>query len=67
MESASQTEAFITLKDHKPNFYAAPSTRLINPNKAEIGVASKAFIEKIVKSMRAKAGNNQWTNGPVMW
>ena len=35
--ATSEKEAFITLKDHKPNFRSHPSCRLINPRKTEIG------------------------------
>ena len=37
----AKLEAFITLKDHKPNFANNPTCRLINPAKAEIGQISK--------------------------
>ena len=42
-----EKEAFITLKDHKPNFQDHPSCRLINPSKPEIGVISKHILDEI--------------------
>ena len=34
-------ETFITLKDHKDNFFNKPSCRLINPTKKKLGKISK--------------------------
>ena len=36
-------EAFITLKDHKPNLANNPTCRLINPAKSEMGKISNKF------------------------
>ena len=41
------SEAYITVKDHKEDFNAKPSFRLINPSKQEIGKISKQLIEDI--------------------
>ena len=41
MDALSSKNAFITLKDHKPNFQNKPTCRLINPTKLEIGIVSK--------------------------
>ena len=35
-----RSETFITLKDHKDNFYNKPSSRLINATKNELGETS---------------------------
>ena len=40
----SRMEASITLKDTKPNFREAPSCRLINPTKSEIGKVAKQIL-----------------------
>ena len=37
VNTTAKQEAFITLKDHKPNFANNPTCRLINPVKSEIG------------------------------
>ena len=41
INTTAKREAFITLKDHKPNFANNPTCRLINPAKSEIGKISK--------------------------
>ena len=51
VETMAKRDAFITLKDHKPNFNNAPTCRLINPTKSEIGRISKEILQKIVKSV----------------
>ena len=48
----SRRQAFITMKDHKPNFQNTPSCRFINPTKTEIGIVSKQILEKIVSAVR---------------
>ena len=40
IDTVPKSEAFITLKDHKDNFNNNPQTRLINPNKSQIGKVS---------------------------
>ena len=55
-------KAFITLKDHKPNFGNNPKCRLINPAKSEIGMISKKCLDKINKVIRSKANLHQWRN-----
>ena len=42
-----RSEIFITVKDHKDNFYNKPSCHLINPIKKELGKISKKIIEQI--------------------
>ena len=58
----SKKEAFITLKDHKPNFNNKPTCRLLNPTKPEIRKISKQKIAKIVKIVKEKTNFNQWKN-----
>ena len=48
IQQLSEKEAFITLKDHKPNFRNTPSCRLINPAKSKMGHISKARLENFV-------------------
>ena len=52
--------AFITLKDHEPNFNTNPKCRLINPSKSELGKISKFLIEKVNTIIRDKSLVNQW-------
>ena len=44
IDALSSKSAFITLKDHKPNFQTKPSCRLINPTKSEIGIVCKKIL-----------------------
>ena len=39
--------AYITLKDHKPDFETRPSVRLINPRKPELGKIAMKILDKI--------------------
>ena len=55
-------EAFITLKDHKPNFQNNPSCRLINPSKSEIGKISKNILDRVNKKIIEATSMNQWKN-----
>ena len=65
----AKREAFLTLKDHKPNFRNKPSCRLINPCKPELGKISKQIVEKIVHDVKSKTNLNQWknTNDVINW
>ena len=59
----SKKQAFISLKDHKPNFVNKPTCRLLNPTKPELGKISKQLISSIVKSVKEKQpALNQWIN-----
>ena len=61
------TECFITLKDHKPNFENHPKTRLINPSKNEIGRLSKVILDDINRKVQDALGVNQWkSTGKVL-
>jgi uncharacterized protein YcbX len=58
----AKREAFITLKDHKPNFDNKPTCRLINPTKSEIGKISKHILDRINKKIIECTSINQWKN-----
>ena len=60
VETMAKRDAFITLKDHKPNFNNAPTCRLINPTKSVIGRISKEILQKIVKSVAISTYVNLW-------
>ena len=60
--STSKREAFLTLKDHKPNFINNPTFRLLNPTKQELGKVSKQKLEKIVKVVKEKSKLLLWKN-----
>lgn len=62
VEVMSKAEAYITIKDHKPDFQNKQSFRLINPNKRNIGKVCKIILEAINYKIRAKLKYNQWRN-----
>ena len=62
IDSIAKKDAFVTLKDHKPNFSNRPTCRLINPSKSEIGKVSKQILERINKKVVTKTKVNQWKN-----
>ena len=62
IEKLAEREAFITLKDHKPEFHAHPTCRLINPSKSEIGIISKRILDEINTIIIQKTQINQWKN-----
>ena len=44
MEVYTDTDCFITVKDHKENFRSSPKCRLINPAKTDLGKISKQIL-----------------------
>ena len=62
VDTTANKDAFITLKDHKPNFTNKPTCRLINPTKSEIGKVSKGILEGINSSITKTRNFNQWKN-----
>ena len=46
IEKLQETEAYITIKDHKEDFPNI-SCRLINPSKSSIGKISKVILDEI--------------------
>ena len=66
IEKIAKKFAFITLKDHKPNFYNNPKCRLTNPAKSEVGVIGKSFLEKINTSVREGSSLTQWRDSSAV-
>ena len=62
IDVTAEKQAFVTLKDHKPNFRNNPTCRLINPAKPEIGKISKQILEKIKTDVKTATKLNQWKN-----
>ena len=62
IEKIPESEAFITLKDHKQNFMNQPTCRLINPSKSEIGIISQTILQRINKEVRKATNLLQWRN-----
>ena len=55
-----ETEAYITIKDHKDEFPNKIPCRLINPSKSNIGKISKAILDTINKNVVRSTEINQW-------
>ena len=51
----STTGAYVTVKDHKDNFYAKMPCRLINTAKADIQKASKVILQNANKENRIQS------------
>ena len=62
VDITAKREAFITLKDHKPNFADKPTCRLINPTKSEVGKISKQILDRVNAKVIAATAINQWKN-----
>ena len=62
VDATASKDAFITLKDHKPNFANKPTCRLINPTKSEIGKVSKKILDRINSTIAKKHNFHQWKN-----
>ena len=63
MEKLESSEAYIiTVKDHKENFNANPTFRLINPSKQDIGRVSKQLLDGINQELLSCTSVNQWKN-----
>ncbi|KAL9966535.1 hypothetical protein ACROYT_G024623 [Oculina patagonica] len=69
IEVSASRDAFITLKDHKPDFVNNPTCRLINPTKSEIGIISKQILDNINKEIIKVTKVNQWrsTSNVIDW
>ena len=62
IELMNKEKAFISLKDHKPDFENHPKCRLINPAKSQLGKVSKAILDKINRIITTQTQINQWRN-----
>ena len=69
IEAQSESNAYITVKDHKEDFRDRTKCRLINPAKSEIGKISKQLLEEINMQIRKKTGLQQWrsTSEVLSW
>ena len=54
-----ETEAYITIKDHKEDFLIKINCRLINPSKSSIGKINKVIIDKINQQIQLITKVNQ--------
>lgn len=62
VERLQETDAYITVKDHKLDFENRPSFRLINPSKSDIGKISKNILDRLNFNTKAATSINQWRN-----
>ena len=60
IEQYSNKSAFITIKDHKPNFLNNVKCHLVKPAKSQIGIVSKQLLDNINCTIRSKKHLNQW-------
>ena len=69
IEKLHETEAYITIKDHKDDFPNKVSCRLINPCKSSIGKISKVILDRINTAVRTNTNVNQWkdTSSVIDW
>lgn len=56
------SNAFLTIKDHKPSFPKKTECRLINPSKSNIGRISKTILEKAIRTVKNKTKLQQWNS-----
>ena len=57
-----ESEAFVTVKDHKDNFPNSLSYRMINSSKPDIGKISRTILDQINQAIINKTKVNQWKN-----
>ena len=62
IDAPSESEAFISIKDHKQNFPSKITCRLINPAKNNIGTISKNILDRVNSNLRQITKSNQWQN-----
>ena len=62
IEKMEETEAYITVKDHKEGFPHKLSFRLINPSKFDKGKISKNLLDNINEILILTTNVNQWKN-----
>ena len=62
VEVMQETEAYITIKDHKDEFPHKIPCRLVNPSKSNTGKISKAILDTINKNIARSTEINQWIN-----
>ena len=60
VEICAERSAYVTMKDHKEDFWRKPSCRLINPAKSEIGMISKRILEDLCNHIRTTTRHQQW-------
>ena len=69
IDCLAKSNAFISWKDHNPNFSLNPKCCLVNPAKSEIGKISKYFLQQLNSKVRDLSSVNQWqeTSTVINW
>ena len=69
MECYSESNAFITIKDHKSDFPNSIKCRIINPASNNLGKVSKRILDDVDNKCRAASEVNQWksTQDVLKW
>ena len=69
IETFGNSQAFISLKDHKEDYKTKPKCRLINPAKSQIGNISKQILQNVNKELRETTQLKQWqsTSTVINW
>ena len=69
MECHSESNAFITIKDHKSDFPNSIKCRVINPASNNLGKVSKRILDDVNNKCRAASEVNQWksTQDVLKW
>ena len=62
VEMMPKKEAYITLKDHKPNFPESIKCRLINPCKSNIGKITKQILDRVNDNIKTNLKLDQLKN-----
>ena len=60
IEQTAKQKAFITFKDHKPNFPSNTKCRIINPANSNVGRLSEKILQKINKKIRQFTVLHRW-------
>ena len=61
-----ETEAYITIKDHKSEFPNKIQCRLINQSKSSTGKISKVILDRINEKIISSVTINQWKNASAV-
>ena len=69
IKKIQESEAYITVKDHKKGFPNNPSFRFINPSESDIGRISKKMLDEINQRVIQETKVNKWknTNTVITW
>ena len=62
IDKYKESQARVTIKDHKVGFLQKPTYRLINPASTQMGIISRKILAKVNFEVRSKIGVNQWTS-----